>query len=116
MYAVTAAEFTAEGTANIATNQYIPIWGCLRSVLSNNGLQFSSKLSRAVYKLHGIRTIATRSYHRNGNGGVERVNHTMAQMLVMLLNELHYNWGVQLSHVEFAYSDSVSATTGLAPN
>ena len=27
MYAVTAAEFTAEGTANILINRYIPLWG-----------------------------------------------------------------------------------------
>ena len=38
MYAVTAAEFTAEGPAN-------------------NGLQFCPKLSQAVYKLLGVRKI-----------------------------------------------------------
>ena len=45
MYAVTAAEFTAEGAANILINRYIPLWGCPRSMLSDNGLQFCSKLS-----------------------------------------------------------------------
>ena len=44
MFAVTAAEFTAEGTANILVNQYIPLWGCPRTILSDNGLQFCSKL------------------------------------------------------------------------
>ena len=39
MYAVTAAEFTAEGTANIPINRYIPIWGCPRIIFSDNGLQ-----------------------------------------------------------------------------
>ena len=29
MFPVTAAEFTAEATANILVNQYIPLWGCL---------------------------------------------------------------------------------------
>ena len=66
MYAVTAAEFTAEGTANIPNNRYIPLWP--RSILSDNGLQFCSKLSHAVYKLLGIPKIATSSYHPNGNG------------------------------------------------
>ena len=28
MYADSAAEFTAEGTANIQVNKYIPLWGC----------------------------------------------------------------------------------------
>ena len=44
------------------------------------------------------------------------MNHTMAQMLAMVVNELQNNWDVQLPHVEFAYNNSVSAATGLAPN
>ena len=55
MFAVTAAEFTAEGTANILINRYIPLWGCPRSILSDNGLQFCSKLSHVVYELLGVR-------------------------------------------------------------
>ena len=61
--------------------------GCPRTILSCNGLKFCSKLSQAVYKLLGVRKLATNSYHPNGNGGVERVNHTMAQMLAMVINE-----------------------------
>ena len=87
MYAVTAAEFTAEGTASILINR-ISLWGCPRTILSDNGLQVCSKLSQAIYKLLGVRNIDTSSYRPNGNGGVERVNHTMAQMLAMVVNEL----------------------------
>ena len=88
MYAVTAAEFTAEDTAYILINRYIPLWGCPRSILSDNGLQVCSKLSQPVFQLLGVRKISNSSYHPNGNGGVERVNHTMAQMLALVLNDL----------------------------
>ena len=44
-FPVTAAEFTAESTANILVNQYVRLWGCPRTILSDNGLQFWSKLS-----------------------------------------------------------------------
>ena len=54
---------------------------------TDNGLQFCSKLSQVVYQLLGIRKFATSFYHANDNGGVERVNHTMAQMLAMVVNE-----------------------------
>ena len=67
MFAVTAAEFTAEGTANTLINRYIPLWRCPRSILSDNGLQVCSKLSHAVYKLLGVRKIATCSYHPSGS-------------------------------------------------
>ena len=40
----------------------------------------------------------------------------MAQMLAIVVNELQNNGDVQLPHVEFAYNNSVSAATGLAPN
>ena len=57
MYAVSAAEFTAEGTADILVNKYIPLWGRPVSLLSDNGLQFCSKLSHAIYKLHDMRKL-----------------------------------------------------------
>ena len=66
--------------------------------------------------LHGMHKIATSSYHPDGNGGVERINHTMSQMLAMVVNERQDDWDAHLPHVEFAYSNSVSAAAGLAPN
>ena len=116
MFPVTAAEFTAEGTANILVNQYIPLWGCPRTILSVNGLQFCSKLLRAVYQLLGVHKLATSSYHPNCIGGVGRVNHTIAQMLAMVVNERQDDWDLHLPHLEFAYNKSVSAATGIAPN
>ena len=38
MYAVAAVESTAEGTANILISRYIPLWGCPRRILSDNGI------------------------------------------------------------------------------
>ena len=116
MFVVTAAELTTEGTTNILINRYIPLWGCPRCVISDNGLQLCSKRWHAVYKFLGVRKIATSSYHPNGIGGVERVNHTMAQILAMVFNELPNTWNEQLPHVDFAYNNAVSAATGLAPN
>lgn len=73
------AVFTAEGTADVLVNKYITLWGCLTTLLSANRLQIFSKLYHAVYRLLGVRKIAARYYcHVNGNGGVERINHTMA--------------------------------------
>ena len=112
----TAAEFTAEGTANILINRYIPLWGFPRSILSDNGLHFCSMLSHAACKLLGVRKIATSSYHPKGNSEVERENHTKAEMLAMVVNELQNNWDEQLPRVESAYNNLVSAASGLAAN
>ena len=86
------------------------MWGCPRTILSDDGLQFCSKLSQVVYQLLGVHKLATSSYHPNCAGGVERVNHTMAQMLAMVVNERQDDWDLHLPHVEFGYS-----ATDMAP-
>ena len=58
----------------------------------------------------------TSPYHSNCNGVVERVNHTIAQMLAMVVNERQDDWNLHLPHVKFTYNNSISAATGLAPN
>ena len=116
MFAVTTAEFTAEGTANIFVNRSIPLWGCPSTLLSDNGLQFCPQLATAVYKLLDVHKLTTSAYHPRGNGGVERVNHTMAQMLAMVCNEHQMDWDAHLPHVEYANNNSVNAAIGLVSN
>ena len=48
MYAVSAEEVTAEGTADILVNKYIPLWGYPVSLLSDKGLYICFKLPYAV--------------------------------------------------------------------
>ena len=67
VFTVTANAFMAEGTANILVNKFISVWGCPRTILSDNGLQFCYKLSQAEYQQLGVRKLATGSYHPNGN-------------------------------------------------
>ena len=108
---VTHAEFTAGGTANLLTNEYNPSWGLSRNNLSDNGLQVCAKVSQPVYQLLGEHKLATSSYHLNGNGGAERVSHTMLWSSANVKTT-----GMQLPHTEFAYNKLVGAATGLAPN
>ena len=115
MFPVTAAEFTAEGTYNILVNQYISLRVPAHHTLGQRTAVLL-QASQAVYQLLYVHKVTTSSYHPNCNGGVERVNHTMAQMLAMVVNERQDGWDVHLPHVEFAYNNSVSAATGLAPN
>ena len=116
MFAFTAAEFAAEGTANILVNRFIPLWGCPATLLSDSGLQFCAQLTTAVYKLLGVHKLTTSVYHPSGNGGVERETYTIGEMLAMVCNEHQHDWDVHLPHVEYAYNNSVTAATGLTTN
>lgn len=87
MYVVTRAGFTAERTADVLVNQYIPEWFSPNTRLSDNGLQICAKFFQAVCELVGIRKIVMSTYYPNANGGTERVTHTMDQILAMFGNE-----------------------------
>ena len=63
-----------------------------------------------------IRKIATTAFHPKSNGGVERDNHSLAQMLSLVISEQQDDWDEWLPYVVQAYNNSVSAVTGLAPN
>ena len=116
-YAVTQDERTAEGTARIFMAQYIFLWGCPHALLSdNNGSEFVASLSLAIYKLMRFRKKTTLAFHPKSNGGVERVNHSLAQMLSLVISKQQDDWDEWLPHVVQAYNNSVSAATGLAPN
>ena len=63
-----------------------------------------------------IRKIATTAFHPKRNGGVERVNHSLAQMPSLIISEQQDDWDEWLSYAVQAYNNSVRAATGLAPN
>ena len=86
-YAVTQDERTSGRTARIFVEQYIPLWECPHALLSDNGSEFVARLSLAIYKLMRIRKIATTAFHPKSNGGVERVNHSLAQMISLVTSE-----------------------------
>ena len=91
MVAVTAAEFTAEGTANILVNASFLSGGshqpCYQITDSNSAHNLRLPSTNLWV---GIHKLTTSAYHPNGNGGVERVNHAMAQILATVCNE-HQN-------------------------
>lgn len=66
------------------------------------------------YACLAITKIVVIYYHPNGNRVAERVNHTMTEMLPMVVNKHVNGWDVQLPHVKSA--SNMSAATGLPPN
>lgn len=91
------------------------------SVCRNALLDFSpTKRPAVLFNGFDDRTRASRSsnnrHQRLPPSGVERVKHTMTQMFATVVNEHQDDWDTHLPHVEFVYSNSVSAATGLAPS
>ena len=74
------------------------------------------KRSRVIFRMLGAVKRFTSSAHAQTNGMVERLNHTLCQMLSHLIVDNHTNWDELLLHAIAAHNNSVSRGTGLAPN
>lgn len=71
----------------------------------------------AVDIIMGIKEVTTSYFDPQTNGGTERVNHTIAQMPAVAVNERPNDWGVRLPHVAFAFTNtSVRQASGLSSN
>ena len=85
MFALTAAEFTAEGAVNVLINRYIPLWGRAHSIISDTGLLFCPTLSHVVYKFLG--DVKSSPAPATFGTVTSRVNRTMTKMLAMVANK-----------------------------
>ena len=111
-YAMTKDEKTARGCASKIVDDYIPRWGCPHTFLSDRGTEFISQVSRAVYETLGTVKKFTSSYHPQTNGMVERLNHTLCQMLSYLISDDQKNWDEMLTHAVAAHNNNVIRVLG----
>ncbi|CAB1103461.1 unnamed protein product [Ectocarpus sp. CCAP 1310/34] len=115
-YPLTKAQKNAKGIVSIMVNDYSARWGCPHTMLSDRGAEFANEVAKGVFKLLGTVKKFTSSYHPQTNGMVERLNHTLCQMLSHLIADDQANWDEMLPHAAAAHNNNVSRRTGLAPN
>src|ERR1700722_18383740 len=101
--------------ATLLMTEIIPRYGAPRTLLSDQGTNFLSKLCKKVYKLMKIHKLQTSAYFPSANGLVERFNHTIADMLSMYTRENQTDWDLFIPWVLFAYRTAVNASTLFTP-
>jgi len=84
-------------------------------VISNRGLEFVSNFFQSLGTALNMRLHFTSGYHPKGDGQTEHTNQTLEQYLCIYYNYQQDNWSELLPLVEFAYNNSLSATTGVSP-
>jgi transposase InsO family protein len=73
--------FTAETTAQFLFDEIVCKFGLLNSIISDNGVNFNSRLFTQFCALCGISKANSAFYHPPGNGLVERMIKTMQSIL-----------------------------------
>ncbi|UYV66855.1 hypothetical protein LAZ67_4003110 [Cordylochernes scorpioides] len=106
---------TAEEIADFFLQRVVLRHGAPKTVISDRGSCFLSKLFNEVLKICNTLHKKTTSYHPQTNGQTERMNRTLADMMAMYIDERHQNWDEILPFVTFAYNSSIQDTTGYSP-
>lgn len=105
-------------TATLATillNDIACCYGVPSSLHSDQGANLCSSVIQSFCHMLGITNKRTSAYHPQGNGQVERFNHTVEAMLSKVVNENQYNWDSQLFKALLDYNTAVHEATKFTP-
>ncbi len=89
--------------------------GFPRTIVTDQGSNFMSKLLKQVYQLLGIKGLRTTPYHPQTDGLVERFNQTLKQMLRKFVSDTGADWDQWLPYLLFAYREVPQASLGFSP-
>ena len=86
-----------------------------KSIVSDHDTKFTSTFWGELHRLMGTKLLMSTVFHPQTDGGTEWANHSIGQILRMIINDDQKNWADKCPMVEFALNSSVSATTGFTP-
>ena len=113
--AVPLSSTTAAVVAAAFVDEWVFKYGVPRTLLADNGKQFSSQFFRGVSQLLGITNTFTSAYHPQTNGMVERFNRSIVNMLRNYVNDHQDDWDQYVRALTFAYNCGVHRSTGTTP-
>lgn len=114
-HAFPCANQTAKQVAKKLWDNVFCVYGFPERIHSDQGTNFESNLIAELLRLAGVVKSHTTAYHPMGNGGTERFNRTLGNMLRTLPLKEKQQWPQQIQTITFAYNATVHETTGYAP-
>ena len=110
-------------TDNVSTEQVAALYfrsvfrhhGLPTSLISDRDSKFTSEFWLELQKALHTHLNMSSAGHAQTDGQTERANRTVIEMLRAYVNPHHDDWDQHLVAIEFAYNNSVNATTGYTP-
>jgi hypothetical protein len=84
-------------------------------ILTDQGANFLSELSKNVCKLLKIKKLQTTAFRPESNGGLERSHRVLAEYLRHYVNEDQTNWDDWVPYAMYVYNTTVHSATGYTP-
>ena len=106
---------TAVNTCNALLKVFCRI-GFPRVIVSDNGSNFVSSLTKEFYRQLGVELRTSSPYHPEANAVVERFNQTLKRLMHHIVNsDKPREWETKIEYLLWAYRSSPHSTTGLSP-
>ncbi|CAF4870377.1 unnamed protein product [Pieris macdunnoughi] len=105
---------TAEETSECLLH-YISIFGIPKSILTDQGTNFTSDLFKKTCEFLKIKNLWASPYHPQTQGALERSHSTLKEYLKSYINKEQSNWPRYVYTAMLAYNTSVHSTTHFTP-
>lgn len=105
----------APDTAARFFDSVIRLHGMPRVIVSDRDTKFTSLFWKSLMSRFGTRLAMSTAYHPQTDGQSEVMVRTLKEMLRHYLSHTQEDWTQLLSALEFAYNNSINASTGLTP-
>ena len=98
---------------SILMDEMICRFGVPQQLHSDQGSNLNAEVNQKLCQLLGIEHTRTTAYHPQGNGQVERFNHTVEAMLAKMVGDHHSDWDKHFYKKSFfAYRTSLHDSKG----
>ncbi|GJQ70538.1 hypothetical protein Trydic_g221, partial [Trypoxylus dichotomus] len=102
-------------TLAIELSKFITFFGIPKSILSDQGTDFTSNLTKELTKLFQTKHLLSSPYHPQTNGALERSHLTLKDYLKHYINNKQSNWDEFIPFAMFAYNTHTHSSTGFSP-
>ena len=106
---------TAKGLAKLFFTNIFRLHGMPRVIVSDRDPRFTGHFWRHLFGLVGTKLSMSTAFHPETDGLTERAHRTLEDMLRTFVNARHDNWVSLLPALEFAYNNSVQASSQARP-
>ena len=91
--------------------EVVRLHGVSESIVLDHDTKFMSMFWHELHKLMGTKLLMSTAFHPQKDGATEWANHSIRQILRMIIQDDQRNWAAKCPMVEFALNSNVSTTT-----
>ena len=104
---------SAPEVARIFIDHIFRLHGLPSVIVSDRAPRFTGNFWKSLNKILGVKLAMSTAFHPQTDGQTERMNRTLESILRNFVNYKCDDWDAYLSLAEFAYNNSVNASTGM---